>query len=270
MNERPLFFEREDHRLFGVMHIPEEDEVKRAFVFCHPFGEEKLWAHRVYVSFARELASRGFFVLRFDHTGYGDSEGDFSQSTLAVQLQDIDRAVMLVKEYSPSVSEVGFLGLRLGATLALMAADRLGKNGPLILWDPVVDGERFIQEFLRSNLTTQLAVYGEVRVNRDQLVEKLRNGEIVNVDGYDLSYPVYEQIAGIQLLDSDLSAGRPGLIVQIGRTDRPKKEFQEISQLLGADLRCVVEEPFWREIKRFYGKAPNLFDATLEWLENLI
>ena len=150
-----------------------------------------------------------------------------------------------------------------------MAADRLGEDGPLILWDPVFDGESYIQEFLRSNLTTQLAVYGEVREDRDQLVEKLRNGERVNVEGYDLSYPVYEEIAGIRLSDFELTNAGPSLIVQIGRTDRPKKGSQNISQLLGADLRCVVEDPFWREIKRFYGQATNLFDATLSWLEQV-
>ena len=46
-----------------------------AFVFCHPLTEEKLWTHRVFVTFARELAAAGHTVLRFDYRGNGDSDG---------------------------------------------------------------------------------------------------------------------------------------------------------------------------------------------------
>jgi len=27
------------------------------------------------------------------------------------------------------------------------------------------------------------------------------------------------------------------------------------------------EEPFWKEIERFYDTAPNLFTATLDWMD---
>ena len=47
---------------------------------CHPLGEEKLWAHRVFVSLARDLANAGFVVLRFDCRGEGDSDRDARQS----------------------------------------------------------------------------------------------------------------------------------------------------------------------------------------------
>ena len=44
-------------------------------VFCHPFGEEKLWTHRVFVTFARRLAAAGHAVLRFDHRANGEQMG---------------------------------------------------------------------------------------------------------------------------------------------------------------------------------------------------
>lgn len=267
MNETPLFFDQGNYRLFGVLHEPEVNGDGQAFVFCHPFAEEKLWAHRVYVSFARQLASRGVTVFRFDYTGYGDSEGTFLLGTIKQQVSDTLRATEFVKEKCPGVTRVGFLGLRLGASLALMVARELQESGPLILWDPVIDGESFIQDFLRSSLATQLAVYGEVRENRDKLIEKLRQGELVNVDGYDLNLDVYEQIAAICAGTFTDVKATPKLVVQIGRTVRPKKALTSFSNELGADLRCVVEESFWREIKRFYSQAPDLFDTTLNWLE---
>ncbi|VAW73253.1 hypothetical protein MNBD_GAMMA15-644 [hydrothermal vent metagenome] len=268
MNETPLFFSEEQDRLFGVLHRPETDSNGKAFVFCHPFAEEKLWAHRVYVNFARELAHKGYAVLRFDYRGYGDSEGEFTHLTLAHHSDDIERAIALLHEKVDNIKETGLLGLRLGASLAWLAAARTDKiNGPLVLWDPVLNGEEYVQEFLRSNLATQLAVYGEVRENREQLIEKLKRNELVNVDGYELSCDVYQGLSDMQL--ADCSEGRNGstLVVQIGRTEKPKRQPAGFTKLIGADLRCVVEEPFWREIKRFYSRADNLFAATLGWLE---
>ena len=69
--ETPLFFENGAYRLFGVLHQPAGPPSGAGWVFCHPFAEEKLWTQRVYVSFARMLASRGAWVLRFDAMGNG-------------------------------------------------------------------------------------------------------------------------------------------------------------------------------------------------------
>ena len=31
-------------------------------------------------------------------------------------------------------------------------------------------------------------------------------------------------------------------------------------------MDVIREDPFWKEIERFYDTAPNLFAATLDWL----
>jgi alpha-beta hydrolase superfamily lysophospholipase len=65
----------------------------QGFVFCYPEFEEKLWTERVFVSFARELAARGYHVLRFDSAGHGDSDGEFVHASLSSRLDDLDCAV---------------------------------------------------------------------------------------------------------------------------------------------------------------------------------
>ena len=46
----------------------------------------------------------------------------------------------------------------------------------------------------------------------------------------------------------------------------------EVQSLASSYQRGVVmsaqEEPFWREIARFYDTAPSLFAATTEWLRS--
>ena len=56
-------------------------------------AEEKLWTHRVFVSYARQLAAAGYPVLRFDLTGHGDSEGSFSDASMATLCADLRRAI---------------------------------------------------------------------------------------------------------------------------------------------------------------------------------
>ena len=70
MIETPFFFNNKDIQLFGVIHEPAQPVKNLAWVLCHPFAEEKLWSHRVYVNLARTLAKSGYTVLRFDYRGY--------------------------------------------------------------------------------------------------------------------------------------------------------------------------------------------------------
>ena len=72
---------------------------------CHPLGEEKLWAHRVFVTFARDLATAGFAVLRFDFRGEGDSDRPFEQADFETRIEDACLAIDTVRELNPGVTE---------------------------------------------------------------------------------------------------------------------------------------------------------------------
>jgi exosortase A-associated hydrolase 2 len=276
--EEPFIFRRGDTPLFGMLHTP-AGAPRLGFVTCHPFAEEKLWSHRVFVSTARSLAQAGHAVLRFDFTGAGDSGGDTSQSSLELYLQDLAAAVSELERRVPGLERIGLIGLRLGASVAALLAERAAgdetlarlRSAPLILWDPVVDGEAHFQELLRINLSTQLAVYGKVRETRDVLQERIRAGETVNVDGYEIGKPLFESCALPKLLNPDPKrhAG-PALVVQIAANDKTP-ERADLVALAGAypagTATRAIEHPFWREIKPFYGRAANLQRATQEWLE---
>ncbi len=223
----------------------------------------------VYVSLARALTGRGCAVLRFDHMGHGDSDGDFEDGSVETHLGDIACAVRTLREQVPDAQRLGLFGLRLGATFAARAAAMAQEIDLLVLWGPIIRGDRYMQELLRSNLTGQLAAYGAVREDSKALVDRLRRGETVNIDGYELSLDLFEQVSAIDLLDGTADYKGSCLIVQIGKPGQPpRKELVELAtRCPNARLETVVEEPFWREIKAFYAAAENLSASTLEWLE---
>jgi uncharacterized protein len=267
MTETPLYFTSGDRSLFGVFHEPLRDTSRTPFVFCHPFGEEKLWTHRVFVSFARRLAAEGHAVLRFDYWGNGDSGGHFRDASLGTARADVRCAIDEVRRRT-GASQVNLLGLRFGATVASLVADEVPGIEHLVLWAPIVDGGRYMQDLLRINLTTQMAVHKEIRQDREALVAIMREGHTVNVDGYDMSLPMYDEVSAVKLdADPKRHTGKC-LVVQIDR--QPGRPAADLAKLAaGYELGSVIfaqEEPFWKEIQRFYDSAPNLFAVTLDWL----
>jgi uncharacterized protein len=268
VNETPFFLDNAGVQLYAVAHDPAGAASGEVFVFCHPLAEEKLWTHRVFVGYARQLAAAGVAVLRVDLRGNGDSDGDFSQASVGTAVADIRAAIDHARSRW-AAARVHLLGLRFGATLAAVVAEQSDDVDRLVLWSPITDGERYVQELLRTNLATQTAVYREVRYDRTELVEQMRNGATVNVDGYAMAYPMYEESARLKLATGHkVHAGRC-LIVQIDRQPgRPAPDLQQLaSTYADATLTFAQEEPFWKEIQKSYLRAaPNLFAVTTEWL----
>src|SRR5688500_2102081 len=194
LDETPFFFGSDGPALFGVLHRPGATARGGAFVFCHRFGVVKLWTHRVFVTFARQLAAAGHTVLRFDHRGNGDSQGVFGDTTLDTARADTRAAIAELRART-GAKAVTLLGLRLGATVASLVAEGAQDIDRLILWAPIVDGARYMQELLRINVLTQPATFKEVRQDRTELVAALRSGLTVNVDGYEMGLGMYEQVS---------------------------------------------------------------------------
>lgn len=255
--------------LHAVLTRPARPAEGPVFVLCHPFGEEKLWAHRVLVIFARTLAARGRAALRFDYRGNGDSSGEFRDCSLQTILTDVGCAVDAAKALT-GATEVVLVGLRFGALVASVAADARTDVARLALWAPVVDGGRYLQEILRANLAAQIAAHREVRQDRAALVAELAQGRTVDVDGYALSSALYDEVSAVKLDATRRTFAGPVLAVQLSPQAGapPQAELQRlVEQFDRAELQVVQEDPFWKEIDRFYEDAPNLFGVTLDWLE---
>ncbi len=269
MSELPLFFPSRSGELFGTLHRPEGPAREIGFVFCSPLLEEKLWAHRLFVNFARELAACGYAVIRFDYMGHGDSDGVFEDASINTRLADIDAAADNLLRMT-GVEKVGLLGLRFGATLAAVAADLVpDKYRDLILWEPLPKGSAYMQELLRINLATQMASYKEIRVNRKVMAASLADGGLVNVDGYGLTGPLFQEAQGINLLDGPRSYRGRTLIVHLHRQAEAIAPVLEQLGALYASVRMdkVAVEPFWKEIKAYVPSCRPLYDITRRWLE---
>jgi alpha-beta hydrolase superfamily lysophospholipase len=137
ITERPVFISS-GVTLFGIITEPRSgEERRRAVILLNPGADFHIGASRMYVCLARRWARRGYFVLRLDLAGIGDSptrSGSVDDEVFPdVAIDDIRSAVEFVRSRY-GISDMTLAGLCSGAYHALRAAvDGLGVNRILMV-----------------------------------------------------------------------------------------------------------------------------------------
>jgi uncharacterized protein len=157
----PCFFGPPARQLFGVYEgPPAESPTGRGVVLCYPYGRDYIAAYRAFRVLAARLAGVGFHVLRFDYGGTGDSWGEADDASIRQRTDDILTAEDWLRASYGAV-DVSLVGLRLGASLATLAAAECGRVERLVLWEPVIDGHAEVAEMVARHhawLDTQVRV----------------------------------------------------------------------------------------------------------------
>jgi uncharacterized OsmC-like protein/alpha/beta superfamily hydrolase len=107
--------------LAAVLERPSQRQAQATAILAHCFTCNKdytaIW------NISKALAAAGVSVLRFDFTGLGESEGDFTKTTFSSNIDDIVAAASFLEEnrMSPEL----LIGHSLGGSAALAAASRI-------------------------------------------------------------------------------------------------------------------------------------------------
>ncbi|MDB5875187.1 MAG: hypothetical protein JWQ07_4629 [Ramlibacter sp.] len=142
----PIVFDAAGSWCFGWYHRASSPALGVGVVLCRPVGYEAMCSYRAYTEFAEILAKAGFDVLRFDYHGTGDSAGsDADPARVEAWVDSIVCGAAQVRKLA-GVSRLALFGVRLGATLAVQAAQRLGGVESLVMWAPCVTGQAFARE----------------------------------------------------------------------------------------------------------------------------
>jgi alpha-beta hydrolase superfamily lysophospholipase len=112
-------------------------------VIAPPIGYEYAAAHRTLRVLAEQLAGRGWSVLRVDYDGTGDSAGDqLDPERVRHWRSSIGAACDEVRLLG--AESVCLIGAQVGGAFALLEADGV-KADQVVLWDPMLDGRRFVR-----------------------------------------------------------------------------------------------------------------------------
>ncbi len=140
MVETAITFQNRGQRLAGMLHAPAQSGRRPALVMLHGFTGSRMESHFLFVKMARRLAAAGYFAMRFDFRGSGESEGAFQEMTIPAEIDDAQTALAWLRR-QPGVDpeRVALLGLSLGGAVAASVAGEDRRVAALLLWSAVAD-----------------------------------------------------------------------------------------------------------------------------------
>jgi uncharacterized OsmC-like protein/esterase/lipase len=112
----------------GRMDLPADREPLAYALFAHCFTCTKNLKAIAHI--CRALTDHGMAVLRFDFTGLGESEGDFSETNFSSNIKDLIAAAdFMKKEFEPPGILIGH---SLGGAAMLHAGSRIGSTRAVV------------------------------------------------------------------------------------------------------------------------------------------
>ncbi|MEM8617468.1 MAG: bifunctional alpha/beta hydrolase/OsmC family protein [Pseudomonadota bacterium] len=157
-SQKVSFENRSGDRLSGIVETPEGPILGWAlFAHCFTCSKTSLAATRI----SRGMAGRGIGVLRFDFTGLGESDGDFSQTGFSSNVSDLlDAAAWMEREGRPITLLVGH---SLGGSASVVATIELASVKAVVTLGSPSDAAHVVHQFEAQ--APQIEADGEAAVD---------------------------------------------------------------------------------------------------------
>jgi len=255
--QRLTFENREGKQLAARLELPADEKPKAYAVFAHCFSCSKGLKAVVHIS--RALSMKGIAVLRFDFTGLGDSEGEFSDTTFSTNVMDLVAAADYLKR---NYEAPGLLiGHSLGGAAILQSASRIPSCKALAtIASPSnpSDVTRILgstKQQVEAEGEAELTIAGRSFRIRKEFLDDLEHVKMKDTIR-NLNRPLLvlhspaDQVVGIQnAIDIFESAGQPKSFVSLDRADHLLSDNRD-SRYAGSVLAAwasnyldLMEEP---------------------------
>lgn len=241
-------------KLAASLEIPLEGKPIAFAIFAHCFTCNKnLNAVR---NISRSLSLNGIAVLRFDFTGLGQSEGEFSETGLSHNVEDIlASANFLTKNYkAPTL----LIGHSFGGTAVLMAASRIASIKAVVTINSPFDPGHV--KHLFENKIEEIKKRGKAKVNIGGRSFYLKDDFINDLDNTDLKSMVkkfkkallvmhspQDKIVGIkEAADLYKAAMHPKSFISLDGTDHfisNEEDSIYIGNIIGSWVRKYIPKP---------------------------
>jgi len=276
-----IFYFGKQDSLCGLYHPARGDHAHGgAVVLCGPIGQEHIRSHRAVLQLARRLSRGGFHCLRFDYFGCGDSHGEFVDGGVERWLEDVAAAVEELRA-GTATRHLCLIGLRLGATLAALAGARVGLPESMVLWDPVVVGDAYLDQLVRQHQSWLEGSFAKSAPGADDQVEIL---------GFPMSGSLVEEIKALDLTRIAVKPARRILVIRTssetnGHRREDPAEATAVDDLtqrcrgLGGetDFQHLRAAPAWIKVRddpegEFGSRLvpANVLDAIVTWLKKAV
>jgi len=265
----PKYIRGDLGQLFTLHYQPENlSDDTECFIVAPSFAEEMNRCRYMCTMLAQQLAEQGYAYLSVDPYGVGDSEGDFVDANWEQSNKDLLTGVAYAEELG--FKNISILGVRLGALQAMQILNEIKNLKRLILWQPVINGQSALTQFLRIKIAASIG-RNETPGTISDFDAQIENGESVEVAGYDVSPGLYSGMKASRFEEHiDLCSVPVGWFSTLASEDRktPRAEMNMIEkwQKKGAtvDHRVVYGPSYWQVHERTL--VPGLVDATVKYI----
>lgn len=166
-----------------------------AAILDHPADAPKAWilyAHcftcskdiPIAARISRSLVARGFAVMRFDFTGLGDSEGDFSDTNFTTSVADVLAASSYLKENhtAPKI----LIGHSMGGTAILAAAGELPEVNAIATIGSPSEPAHVLRHFsdqleeIKATGEAKVLIQGRPFIIKQQMIDDLQSTQTID------------------------------------------------------------------------------------------
>ena len=280
VNIESFFHDTGKGRVFCTL-IGSPNHSEECIIYFSPLFEERMWSHRIAFNFALELAAlERQTVLFFDYHGYGESDGDSEDFTLAGCRYDVESLISHMKERG--FTSFSWWGIRTGCAVGLATIPSVDSFSSALLWAPVLNMKDFLYDSLRSTIAGQYMIFNKSLVTRDDILEELvtnggcsREGIVLNfIEGYRFGRAFYLETRDMDNASSLSLISCPALVLELLRSGakggntvaKPSRICESAKGNPNISYLQVAERPFWVIGKDYSQRAEALYNATFDWL----
>jgi len=207
-------------------------------------------------------------VISCDYYGDGNSGGDTADLTFQGMKEDTKLMHGYLSQHA-DLDRYALIGLRVGANCAMGVADEIGHVDDMILIEPIPDFIEILKTGLRANLTSQMTRYKKILKNRDVLIQEIREGIPVNMDGFLITRKLWESFENQGLENLQTHYNGRALILALDETGRSNPQIEKISSKYpNGDLKFIRKEITWTEWKYYQPKPIETFRIILSHLSD--
>ena len=166
--------------LSAKIDYPDEGELKSWVLFAHGFSIGK--DLKPIRTISKSLVDDGYGMLRFDFTGLGDSEGNFSDTNFSSNCEDIRQAANYLREFhkAPCV----MIGHSFGGTATLKVADEIPECKAVATIGSPCDTTHIVHQFadqleeIEEEGEAKVLLGGRPFIIKEQFLEDIGNQDI--------------------------------------------------------------------------------------------
>ena len=251
--EVPTFFGPSDSPLFGVVHLPVDNQIRGGVLICGSLGKEGMDSVRLQRVLADDLARRGFGVLRFDYLGLGDSAyAQVRDDAVANWVTSVGHALDYLTLIGAESATA--IGIRAGCLILNEYLARSHTINRAVYLDPYGTGRRYVREhttLYRVSVGEDAATPGEV-----------------SIFGGRLSDHAAAEFAALRMGANPVSAHGVDNVLLVGRPAETDKRVTALASAEGVDSIITGGLPECARPRDVLVPIPfAAVDSIIEWID---